>query len=129
VYENVLNCAFYTVLVLIILAVLGLDMLTFGPSVALVAVAIAFAMGSACTAILEGILMILVQRPYGKDPSSSNVSIRHQLTHALLLFICGASQTSVIVSHCQTLMTMPILRVRLAGSLKVSVNSRESVNP
>jgi small-conductance mechanosensitive channel len=66
VYESILNYAFYALLVFGILAVLGFDALAFGLAVAVVAIAFSVVIGSTSSAIFEGVLMILVRRPYGR---------------------------------------------------------------
>ena len=65
VYESILNYSFYTVLVFTCLAVLGFDSWTLGILVASVGMAFSFGIGSASGAIFEGILMILLRRPFG----------------------------------------------------------------
>jgi hypothetical protein len=66
VYEGVLNCAFYIVVGFIALSVVGFNVLAFGLAVVSIIITTWFVVGSASRATLQGILLVLVQRPYGK---------------------------------------------------------------
>jgi small-conductance mechanosensitive channel len=66
VFEMILNFGFYFILLFVCLAVLGVDALAFGVTVTGWVLALSFVIGSACSSTFEGIIMILVRRPYGK---------------------------------------------------------------
>lgn len=63
-YEHILNVAFYICLALVIFAILGISALEAVLSLSAVLVAFAFMIGSASASYFEGILLILVRRPY-----------------------------------------------------------------
>ncbi|KAG7356332.1 mechanosensitive ion channel [Nitzschia inconspicua] len=64
-FENILNVFFYAILITIILSIMGFDPLSLFLSLSSVILAFAFVIGSASSKYFEGILFILVRRPYG----------------------------------------------------------------
>eukprot|EP00977_Amphora_coffeiformis_P012336 scaffold3043_cov180-Amphora_coffeaeformis.AAC.28 len=64
-FENIFNAVFYVILGSIILSQLGFDPLSLFLSLSSVILAFAFMIGSASAKYFEGILFILVRRPYG----------------------------------------------------------------
>jgi small-conductance mechanosensitive channel len=67
VFEMILNFVFYAILLFICLAIMGVDALAFGLTMTGWFIALSFIIGSSCSSTFEGILMILVRRPYGKS--------------------------------------------------------------
>jgi Na+/citrate or Na+/malate symporter len=65
VFEMILNTCFYAILFFICLAILGIGALTFALTFSSIILALSFIIGSASSSMFEGILMILVRRPYG----------------------------------------------------------------
>jgi small-conductance mechanosensitive channel len=63
-FERIFNIFFYFIVGCIVLAVLGVDPLTLFASVSGFVLGFAFMIGSACSKIFEGLLLILVRRPY-----------------------------------------------------------------
>ncbi|CAB9510911.1 Mechanosensitive ion channel protein [Seminavis robusta] len=63
--EHVINVGFYFVLGCCVLAVFGLDPLQLFFSLSSFVIAFAFVIGAAASKYFEGVLLILVQRPYG----------------------------------------------------------------
>ncbi|KAG7350307.1 mechanosensitive ion channel [Nitzschia inconspicua] len=63
--ESIFNYAFYVLLVCIILWVLNIDPFALFVSVSSIILAFAFMIGSASSKYFEGLLLIVVQRPYG----------------------------------------------------------------
>jgi small-conductance mechanosensitive channel len=66
VFEMILNICFYTALFFISLGILGIGVLTFAVTFSSTVLALSFIIGSACSSIFEGLMMILVRRPYGR---------------------------------------------------------------
>ena len=66
VFEMILNICSYTVLFFICIGILGIGVLTFAVTFSTTIVALSFIIGSACSSIFEGLVMILVRRPYGR---------------------------------------------------------------
>ena len=66
VFEMILNIFFYTVLVFICFAILGIGVLTFAVTFSSTILALSFIIGSAFSSLFEGLLMILARRPYGR---------------------------------------------------------------
>jgi small-conductance mechanosensitive channel len=66
VFEIILNICFYTALFFICLGILGIGVLTFAVTFSSTVLALSFIIGSACSSIFEGLMMILVRRPYGR---------------------------------------------------------------
>ena len=64
-FENMFNVGFYITLVTIVMSVLGLNPLALFLSLSSVILAFAFMIGSASSKYFEGVLFILVRRPYG----------------------------------------------------------------
>jgi small-conductance mechanosensitive channel len=64
--ENILNLLFYIILGCVILSVLGFDPLALFISFSSVFLAFAFVFSSASAKYFEGMIFILVQRPYGR---------------------------------------------------------------
>lgn len=75
VFEMILNVCFYTVLCFICFAILGIGVLTFAVTFSSTILALSFIIGSACSSIFEGLMLILVRRPYdiGDRIALSNV--------------------------------------------------------
>lgn len=69
VFEMILNICFYTVLCFICFGILGIGVLTFAVTFSSTILALSFIIGSACSSIFEGLMMILVRRPYGTSKS------------------------------------------------------------
>jgi len=63
-FENIINIIFYTIVITIILSQFGFDPLALFLSLSSVILAFAFMIGSASAKYFEGILFILVRRPY-----------------------------------------------------------------
>jgi len=63
--EKIFNIAFYVLLAAVILSQTGFDVLALFISLSSVVLAFAFMIGSASAKYFEGLLLILVQRPYG----------------------------------------------------------------
>jgi Mechanosensitive ion channel len=64
-FENIVNVIFYAIVVSIVLSQLGFDPFSLFLSLSSVVLAFAFAIGSASSKYIEGLLFILVRRPYG----------------------------------------------------------------
>mmetsp|Transcript_57467 Transcript_57467/g.140251 ORF Transcript_57467/g.140251 Transcript_57467/m.140251 type:complete len:1224 (-) Transcript_57467:76-3747(-) len=64
-FENIVNIVFYAIVFSIILSQLGFDPFSLFLSLSSVVLAFAFAIGSASAKYIEGLLFILVRRPYG----------------------------------------------------------------
>ena len=64
-FENIFNVGFYVVTFTIILSQLGFDPLALFLSLSSVILAFAFMIGSASSKYFEGVLFILLRRPYG----------------------------------------------------------------
>jgi small-conductance mechanosensitive channel len=65
VFEMILNAVFYAIILLVCFAILGLDALAFLVTTLSALLALSFIVGSASSSTFEGIMMILVRRPYG----------------------------------------------------------------
>ena len=63
--ENIFNIVFYAVMIIVILTLMGFDPLSLFLSLSSIILAFAFMIGSASAKYFEGLLFILVQRPYG----------------------------------------------------------------
>lgn len=63
-FENIFNIGFYAVVITVTLSQLGFDPLALFLSLSSVILAFAFAIGSASAKYFEGVLFILVRRPY-----------------------------------------------------------------
>jgi small-conductance mechanosensitive channel len=63
-YEHMINAGFFTVVFVIVLAALGIDPLAFILALSSLIVSFAFMIGSAASNYFEGILLILLRRPY-----------------------------------------------------------------
>ena len=63
-FESIFNIVFYTLIVVIIMSQLGFDPLALFLSMSSVILAFAFMIGSASSKYFEGLLFILVRRPY-----------------------------------------------------------------
>ena len=61
--ERLLNIIFYTIIIVIILIILGLDPLALFLSFSSIILAFAFVVGSSAAKVFEGWLFILLQRP------------------------------------------------------------------
>lgn len=66
VFEMILNICIYTILFFICIGILGIGVLTFAVTFSSTILALSFIVGSACSSIFEGLMMILVRRPYGR---------------------------------------------------------------
>jgi small-conductance mechanosensitive channel len=64
-FENIINIVFYAIIVAIVMSQLGFDPFSLFLSLSSVVLAFAFAIGSASSKYFEGLLFILVRRPYG----------------------------------------------------------------
>jgi small-conductance mechanosensitive channel len=64
-FENIFNVIFYFVVIAVVLSFLGFDPLALFLSLSSVILAFAFMIGSASAKYFEGVLFILVRRPYG----------------------------------------------------------------
>lgn len=64
-FENLVNVVFYAVVISFILSQLGFDPFSLFLSLSSIVLAFAFAIGSASAKYFEGLLFILVRRPYG----------------------------------------------------------------
>ncbi|KAG7373470.1 mechanosensitive ion channel [Nitzschia inconspicua] len=64
-FENLVNVVFYAIVISFILSQLGFDPFSLFLSLSSVVLAFAFAIGSASAKYFEGLLFILVRRPYG----------------------------------------------------------------
>jgi small-conductance mechanosensitive channel len=64
-FESMVNAVFYVIVVCIIMSQLGFDPFSLFLSMSSVILAFAFAIGSASAKFFEGLLFILVRRPYG----------------------------------------------------------------
>lgn len=62
--ERIFNCIFYTVVAIVIVSILGFDPLAMFLSISSIIVAFAFMIGNASAKYFEGILFVLVRRPY-----------------------------------------------------------------
>jgi len=62
--ERILNCIFYMISAIIIVSILGFDPIALLLSLSSVIVAFAFMIGNASARYFEGILFVLVRRPY-----------------------------------------------------------------
>ena len=67
--EGLLNVGFYFILVCIVLGALGIDPLRLFFSLSSFVLAFAFMFGTAAANYFSGVLLILVQRPFGKHCS------------------------------------------------------------
>ena len=65
-FEHLFDLVFYFVLILIVLAILGINGIEIVVSISTFIVVFAFAIGPACSQYFEGILLILVRKPFGK---------------------------------------------------------------
>ena len=65
-FESLVDVGFYFVLFLIVLAIHGINGIELVVTVSAFIVVFAFAIGPACSQYLEGILLIVVRKPYGK---------------------------------------------------------------
>lgn len=75
-YESLLNCIFYISLFFCSMSVTGaFDALSVALAIASIAVSFSFVIGSACSTIFEGILMILIRRPYGEWYTTTRVVV------------------------------------------------------
>lgn len=63
-FENILNIVFYTVVVIVIFAALGLDPLAIFLSLSSLILGFSFMISNASSKYFEGMLFILVRRPY-----------------------------------------------------------------
>lgn len=63
--ERIFNWIFYTIVAIVIVTVLGFDPLAMFLSLSSIIVAFAFMIGNASAKYFEGILFILMRRPYG----------------------------------------------------------------
>lgn len=62
--ERILNCIFYTIATILIVAALGFDPLALFLSLSSIIVGFAFCIGNASSKYFEGILFILARKPY-----------------------------------------------------------------
>jgi small-conductance mechanosensitive channel len=65
-FERIINVVFYFVVVCVVLSVVGIDPLVLFASISGFVLGFAFMIGAACSKYFEGLLLILVRRPYGK---------------------------------------------------------------
>jgi hypothetical protein len=65
-FERIINVVFYFVVICVVLSVMGIDPLVLFASISGFVLGFAFMIGAACSKYFEGLLLILVRRPYGK---------------------------------------------------------------
>jgi small-conductance mechanosensitive channel len=111
-FERMFHVFFYAILVCICLAILGINPLVLFASISGFILGFSFMIGSACSKIVEGVLLILVRRPYDigdriavsdinsdTDPSGSAgwtvkgrcstvVNVAGHSSHGFLTFVC-----------------------------------------
>lgn len=78
-YEIILNWAFYCTLTFLLMAsVEAFDALSLALAIASIVVSFSFVIGPASSSICEGVIMILVRRPYGtSDQTRSRKTTEH----------------------------------------------------
>lgn len=88
-FENMINCAFFIILVCVILAANGFNPLALFLSFSSIILAFAFMIGSASSKYFEGILFILVRRPYdiGDRVAISDVNSAASIDGTLTWFV------------------------------------------
>ena len=67
VFEMILNFCFYLVLIFICFGIMGIGVLSFAVAFSSTILAVSFIIGSACSSLFEGLVMILARRPFGKS--------------------------------------------------------------
>jgi hypothetical protein len=106
-FECIINVIFYFIMYCIILSILGLEPLVLFASVSGFILAFAFMIGAACSKYFEGIIFILIRRPYG-------MYIPRVL--AILLFIF------ISIAHCSHIKsTLKLIQLSLLEQISVIV--------
>lgn len=103
-FESIMNWAFYTVLVCIILAANGFNPLALFLSFSSVLLAFAFVIGSASSKYFEGILFILVRRPYdiGDRIAIADVNSETSINGTLTWFVQKVNLYTTTVRYSGT---------------------------
>lgn len=97
--ERIFNCIFYTVLAIIIVSVLGFDPMALFLSISSIIVASAFMIANASSRWFEGMLFVLIRRPYSIG-DRIHVSPVDQGTHIIAIPLnTGLLQVFFLISY------------------------------